>query len=152
MPVNYTPPTSVQLLPVIGVALGTAAAAIKNWDRADVVLIALDAGAHGAGVFTQNRFFAAPVAVCREHLEHDTATRALLINAGNANAGNGRQGIVIYRRTRGAFDELVNGLWKRSHRPARGPLHEDSVKRDFQWAMRPLLNVDLVKKPKKEAA
>ena len=93
MPVNYMPPTSEQLLPVIGVALGTAAAAIKNWDRADVVLIALDAGAHGAGVFTQNRFFAAPVAVCREHLEHDTATRALLINAGNANAGNGRQGI-----------------------------------------------------------
>jgi glutamate N-acetyltransferase/amino-acid N-acetyltransferase len=93
MPVNYIPPTPDQLLPVPGVTLGAAAGGIKNWSRDDVVLIGLDAGARAAGVFTQNRFAAAPVIVCREHLARGAATRALLINAGNANAGTGRRGI-----------------------------------------------------------
>jgi glutamate N-acetyltransferase/amino-acid N-acetyltransferase len=74
------------LLPVAGVELGTAAAGIKKWTRDDVVLIALAEGSRAAGVFTQNRFCAAPVIVCREHLALG-AQRALLINAGNANAG-----------------------------------------------------------------
>ncbi len=68
MPVNYTPPRAADLLPVPGVTLGTAAAKIKNWTRDDVLLIAFDAGTVAAGVFTQNRFSAAPVAVCRRHL------------------------------------------------------------------------------------
>lgn len=101
MPVNYTPPTPGSLLPVAGVRLGTAAARIKNWERDDVVLIACDVGTVAAGVFTQNRFCAAPVSVCREHLAHQQAGasdfRALVINAGNANAGTGAQGLADAR-------------------------------------------------------
>jgi glutamate N-acetyltransferase / amino-acid N-acetyltransferase len=98
MPVNFTPPTPESLLPVAGVTLGSAAAGIKNWTRDDVVLIALSPGARAAGVFTQNRFAAAPVIVCREHLAADGETRALLINAGNANAGTGERGLADARR------------------------------------------------------
>ena len=68
MPVRYTPPRPDDLLPVKGVSLGTAPAKIKNWQRDDLLLAAFDAGAVAAGVFTQNRFAAAPVAVCRRHL------------------------------------------------------------------------------------
>ena len=99
MPVNYTPPTPESLLPVAGVELGTAAAGIKKWTRDDVVLIALAEGSRAAGVFTQNRFCAAPVIVCREHLAMGGATRALLINAGNANAGTGARGLADARTT-----------------------------------------------------
>jgi glutamate N-acetyltransferase/amino-acid N-acetyltransferase len=108
MPVNYTPPTPEQLLPVAGVELGTAAAGIKKWTRDDVVLIALAEGARAAGVFTQNRFCAAPVVVCREHLARGGATRALLINAGNANAGTGERGIADARATCAAVAQLLD--------------------------------------------
>ena len=97
MPVNYSPPAPDSLLPVPGVRLGTAAARIKNWDRDDVVLIACAPGTVAAGVFTQNRFCAAPVTLCREHLAVQLAAasdfRALVINAGNANAGTGVSGL-----------------------------------------------------------
>jgi glutamate N-acetyltransferase/amino-acid N-acetyltransferase len=99
MPVNYTPPTPESLLPVAGAELGTAAAGIKKWTRDDVVLIALAEGSRAAGVFTQNRFCAAPVIVCREHLALGGTTRALLINAGNANAGTGERGLADARTT-----------------------------------------------------
>jgi glutamate N-acetyltransferase / amino-acid N-acetyltransferase len=108
MPVNYIPPDAEQLLSVAGVRLGTAAAGIKAWERDDVVLVALDPGSNAAGVFTQNRFAAAPVEVCREHLGLQTGARALLINAGNANAGNGRQGIADARETCAAAAILLN--------------------------------------------
>jgi glutamate N-acetyltransferase / amino-acid N-acetyltransferase len=107
MPVNYTPPTPESLLPVAGVELGTAAAGIKKWARDDVVLIALAKGAHAAGVFTQNRFCAAPVIVCREHLAQGGATRALLINAGNANAGTGDRGLADARATCVAVAQML---------------------------------------------
>jgi glutamate N-acetyltransferase/amino-acid N-acetyltransferase len=94
MPVRYTPPRPQDLLPVAGVRLGTAAAKIKNWQRDDVLLVAFDEGTIAAGVFTQNRFSAAPVAVCRRHLASAaSAIRALVVNAGNANAGTGEPGI-----------------------------------------------------------
>jgi len=99
MPVNYTPPTPEQLLPVRGITLGTAAAGIKRWTRDDVLLVKLSPGSHASGVFTQNRFCAAPVIVCREYLSLARQTRALLINAGNANAGTGDAGIEAARRT-----------------------------------------------------
>src|SRR5450755_2322822 len=99
MPVNYTPPTPEQLLPVRGITLGTAAAAIKRWTRDDVLLVKLSPGSHASGVFTQNRFCAAPVIVCREHLAQRRETRALLINAGNANAGTGDAGLAAARLT-----------------------------------------------------
>ena|SRR5690242_17233147 len=101
MPVNYTPPTAESLLPVPGIALGTAAARVKNWDRDDVVLVIADPGTVAAGVFTQNRFCAAPVIVSREHLAAQRARRldfrALVVNAGNANAGTGEPGLADAR-------------------------------------------------------
>ena len=102
MPVNYTPPTADSLLAVPGIALGTAAAKIKRWDRDDVVLVVAEPGTVAAGVFTQNRFCAAPVAVSRAHLEAQRQRRldfrALVINAGNANAGTGDAGVTATRR------------------------------------------------------
>ena len=82
--------------PVPGVALGAAAAKIKKWDRNDVLLVVCDPGTVAAGVFTQNRFCAAPVTVCREHLARQHSRRrmrALIVNAGNANAGTGDAGL-----------------------------------------------------------
>src|SRR5512143_1447453 len=93
MPVRYTPPSPDDLLPVPGVRLGTAAAKIKSWSRDDVLLVALDEGTVASGVFTQNRFCAAPVTVCRRHLAGEGRVRALVVNAGNANAGTGERGI-----------------------------------------------------------
>jgi len=94
MPVRYTPPAAADLLPVPGVTLGTAAAKIKSWARDDVLLVAFDPGTVAAGVFTQNRFCAAPVIVCRRHLgDGGSRVRALIVNAGNANAGTGASGI-----------------------------------------------------------
>jgi glutamate N-acetyltransferase/amino-acid N-acetyltransferase len=93
MPVRYTPPRPEDLLPIPGVRLGTAAAKIKNWQRDDVLLVAFDEGTIAAGVFTQNRFSAAPVTVCRRHLASGSNFRALVVNAGNANAGTGESGI-----------------------------------------------------------
>jgi glutamate N-acetyltransferase / amino-acid N-acetyltransferase len=93
MPVRYTPPAAESLLAVPGVALGTAAAKIKNWQRDDVLLMVFAPGTTAAGVFTQNRFCAAPVIVCRRHLAASGRIRALLVNAGNANAGTGSSGI-----------------------------------------------------------
>ena len=101
MPVRYTPPTAQSLLPVPGVLLGPAAGRIKKWDRNDVLLVACEAGTVAAGVFTQNRFCAAPVIVCREHLTWQHANRggmrALIVNAGNANAGTGEAGLADAR-------------------------------------------------------
>ena len=93
MPVRYRPPAPAELLPVPGVRLGTARGHIKKWERDDVLLVALNPGTHAAGVFTRNRFAAAPVQVCRSHLAQRTDVRALLFNAGNANAGTGEAGI-----------------------------------------------------------
>ena len=103
MPVNYTPPTAESLFPVPGIALGTAAAKIKNWDRDDVLLAVAEPGTVATGVFTQNRFCAAPVTVCRQHLattrERDIGFRGLVVNAGNANAGTGEAGLAAARAT-----------------------------------------------------
>ena len=107
MPVNYLPPTPEQLLPVAGAALGTAAARIKNWSRDDLVLVSLVPGTQAAGVFTQNRFCAAPVTLCREHLARAESIRALVVNAGNANAGTGDRGLADARATCSAVAELV---------------------------------------------
>jgi len=93
MPVNLTTPDRAALHPVAGVRIGTAQAGIRKAGRDDVTVFVLDAGSSVAGVFTQNRFCAAPVQVCREHLGGGHAVRALVINTGNANAGTGAQGL-----------------------------------------------------------
>jgi glutamate N-acetyltransferase / amino-acid N-acetyltransferase len=107
MPVNYIPPRPEELLAVPGVALGTAAAGIKNWKRDDLLLIELAPGSQAAGVFTQNRFCAAPVIVCRQHLGAGNAIRALVVNAGNANAGNGERGVADAMRTCAVVADLI---------------------------------------------
>jgi glutamate N-acetyltransferase / amino-acid N-acetyltransferase len=112
MPVNYTPPTAESLLPVSGIVLGAAAAKIKNWNRDDVVLVVAEAGTVAAGVFTQNRFCAAPVIVCRQHLEAQRRRaldfRALIVNAGNANAGTGDAGMAAAQATCGKAAQLAH--------------------------------------------
>jgi glutamate N-acetyltransferase / amino-acid N-acetyltransferase len=97
MPVNLVAPNPHDLHPVKGVALGIAMAGVRKANRRDLTVIALPAGAQVAGVFTQNRFCAAPVQLCRAHLEHGGAIRALVINTGNANAGTGDDGLARAR-------------------------------------------------------
>jgi glutamate N-acetyltransferase/amino-acid N-acetyltransferase len=89
------------------VRLGTAAAHIKNWQRDDVLLVAFDKGTTSAGVFTQNRFCAAPVTVCRRHLAGTGRIRALVVNAGNANAGTGESGIADANATCAAVAQTL---------------------------------------------
>ncbi len=93
MPVNLAAPVAGQLLPVAGVSIGVAQAGIKYSGRKDLLLLKLDEGANVAGVFTTNRFCAAPVTVAREHLAANKGVRALVVNTGNANAGTGAQGM-----------------------------------------------------------
>ncbi|MEK7736844.1 MAG: bifunctional ornithine acetyltransferase/N-acetylglutamate synthase, partial [Pseudomonadota bacterium] len=98
MPVNYATPSVSSLHPVAGVRLGIAEAGIRKTNRRDLTLIELASGSHVAGVFTQNKFCAAPVQVCQQHLAgHDV--RALLINTCIANAGTGEPGLVAARAT-----------------------------------------------------
>ena len=76
--------------------MGIAEAGIKKANRKDLLVMTLAPGSQVAGVFTLNRFCAAPVQVCREHLAHDGAKgeiRALVVNTGNANAGTGERGM-----------------------------------------------------------
>ena len=107
MPVNLTPPVAAQLLPVAGVSLGVTAANIKRENRKDLLVMQLSEGARVAGVFTQNRFCAAPVIVAREHLAQPDGIRALLVNTGNANAGTGEQGMQDARTTCAALAGLL---------------------------------------------
>ena len=107
MPVNLNPPVAAQLLPVAGVMLGIAEANIKRENRRDLLVIQLCDGARVAGVFTKNRFCAAPVIVAREHLAIDTSIRALVVNTGNANAGTGEQGLQDARDTCAALASLL---------------------------------------------
>ncbi|WP_119288058.1 bifunctional glutamate N-acetyltransferase/amino-acid acetyltransferase ArgJ [Azohydromonas sediminis] len=98
MPVNLTAPDPASLHPVAGVRLGIAMAGVRKAHRRDLTVIALDEGAVVAGVFTTNRFCAAPVQVCREHLAAGgSGIRALVINTGNANAGTGDDGLARAR-------------------------------------------------------
>ncbi|HET7833040.1 MAG TPA: bifunctional glutamate N-acetyltransferase/amino-acid acetyltransferase ArgJ [Gallionella sp.] len=107
MPVNLTPPVAAQLLPVPGVTLGVAAAGIKRAERKDLLVMQLCDDARVAGVFTQNRFCAAPVIVAREHLAQGEGIRALVVNTGNANAGTGEQGLRDARTTCAALAGLL---------------------------------------------
>jgi len=97
MAVNLSPPRPEDLLPVRGVRLGVTEAGIRRSGRKDLLLIALAEGTKVAGVFTQNRFCAAPVQVAKEHLASGRPTRALVVNTGNANAGTGTHGIAAAR-------------------------------------------------------
>ena len=105
MSVNLVPPIAAQLHPVQGLRIGVTQAGIRKAGRKDLTVVLIDEGASVGGVFTQNRFCAAPVQICRQHLAATQAKpedkplgvsqgiRALLINTGNANAGTGEEGL-----------------------------------------------------------
>jgi glutamate N-acetyltransferase/amino-acid N-acetyltransferase len=106
MAVNLAAPRAADLHPVAGVRIGVAEAGIRKANRKDLTVFLLEPGAQVAGVFTKNRFCAAPVQVCREHLAQGDI-RALVINTGNANAGTGEDGLVRARTTCVAMARLL---------------------------------------------
>ncbi|HNZ90324.1 MAG TPA: bifunctional glutamate N-acetyltransferase/amino-acid acetyltransferase ArgJ [Acidovorax sp.] len=111
MPVNLLAPVAADLHPIAGVRIGVAEAGIRKAHRKDLTVFLLDEGASVAGVFTQNRFCAAPVQVSREHLANlggGQAIRAMVINTGNANAGTGADGLVRARATCIALARQLN--------------------------------------------
>jgi glutamate N-acetyltransferase/amino-acid N-acetyltransferase len=107
MPVNLTAPDPKQLHAVPGLTLGVAMAGVRKANKRDLVVMCLAEGSAVAGVFTRNRFCAAPVQVCREHLALPTPIRALLINTGNANAGTGDDGLTRARRSCAALAQRL---------------------------------------------
>ena len=107
MPVNLKRPDPNALHAVAGVELGWAEAGIRKPNRKDLLVVRIAAGAGVAGAFTRNRFCAAPVQVCREHLAARNGVRALVINTGNANAGTGEPGMESARRTCSALSALI---------------------------------------------
>jgi glutamate N-acetyltransferase / amino-acid N-acetyltransferase len=106
MPVDLTAPLASSLLAIDGLRIGVTEAGIRKANRKDLTVVLIDEGASVAGVFTQNRFCAAPVQVCREHLALSqcnntpaSGIRAMVINTGNANAGTGEDGLMRARST-----------------------------------------------------
>jgi glutamate N-acetyltransferase / amino-acid N-acetyltransferase len=106
MPVNLTAPLASSLHDIAGLRIGVTEAGIRKANRKDLTVVLIDEGASVAGVFTQNRFCAAPVQICREHLQLSQKTanlsdgiRAMVINTGNANAGTGEDGLMRARST-----------------------------------------------------
>jgi glutamate N-acetyltransferase/amino-acid N-acetyltransferase len=98
MAVNLPPPDPQALLPVAGVELGVAMAGVKRAGRKDLLVMRLAPGAAVAGVFTRNRFCAAPVILAKRHLAAARGVRALVVNTGNANAGTGKDGLARAQR------------------------------------------------------
>ncbi|CAA2108113.1 bifunctional glutamate N-acetyltransferase/amino-acid acetyltransferase ArgJ [Variovorax paradoxus] len=99
MPVNLSAPDPAALFAVPGVRIGVAEAGVRKANRKDLTVVLIDEGSAVGGVFTQNRFCAAPVQVCRDHLALDHGIRAMVINTGNANAGTGEDGLMRTRAT-----------------------------------------------------
>lgn len=106
MPVNLNAPLASSLYDIAGLRIGVAEAGIRKANRKDLTVVLMDEGSSVAGVFTQNRFCAAPVQICREHLQisqqniaPSAGIRAMLINTGNANAGTGEDGLMRARST-----------------------------------------------------
>ena len=108
MPVNLTAPDPLSLFPVPGLRIGIAEAGIRKANRKDLTVVLIDEGAAVGGVFTQNRFCAAPVQVCRTHLAAGFGIRAMVINTGNANAGTGQDGLMRTHQTCVALARHLN--------------------------------------------
>ncbi|MBC7995177.1 MAG: bifunctional glutamate N-acetyltransferase/amino-acid acetyltransferase ArgJ [Rhizobacter sp.] len=108
MPVNLTAPDPNALYPVPGVQLGITMAGVRKANRRDLTVITLAEGSQVAGVFTANRFCAAPVQLCRKHLAAAIGPRALVINTGNANAGTGEDGLMRAFSTCVSVAQLLN--------------------------------------------
>ena len=97
MAVNLEPPRPEDLLTIAGVRLGVAESGIRKKDRKDLVVVELAEGTRVAAVFTRNKYCAAPVIVCREHMVGKWKVRALVVNTGVANAGTGETGLANAR-------------------------------------------------------
>ena len=112
MPVKLTAPQATSLLPIRGIQLGFAKAHVRKPDRKDVLVMTLTEGSRVAGVFTLNRFCAAPVILCKDYLAQDNikkqGVRALLINTGCANAGTGEDGLSRAKQSCEALGKLLN--------------------------------------------
>lgn len=107
MPVNLVATPASELHPVPGVRWGITEAGVRKAHRKDLAVMLLGEGSAVGAVFTQNRFCAAPVQVCREHLAQGFGVRAMVINTGNANAGTGEDGLVRARSTCIALARLL---------------------------------------------
>ncbi|NYT78738.1 bifunctional glutamate N-acetyltransferase/amino-acid acetyltransferase ArgJ [Alcaligenaceae bacterium] len=107
MAVNLHIPPESSIFPVKGLEIGIAEAGIRKAGRRDLTVFKLDAGSSVAGVFTLNRFRAAPVQVCETHLATGIDIRALVINTGNANAGTGETGLQAAKQTCVALAEQM---------------------------------------------
>ncbi len=108
MPVNLQATPADRLLAVPGVRWGITEAGVRKAGRKDLSVMLLDEGSVVGAVFTQNRFCAAPVQLCRQHLAGGGhAVRALMINTGNANAGTGQEGL---DRARACCQSLADQL------------------------------------------
>ncbi len=108
MPVGLTAPVAQDIKPVAGIEIGVVQAGIRKTGRYDLTVMRFALGTQVAGVFTRNRFCAAPVQVCREHLALSQDVRAIVINTGNANAGTGQPGMVAAKRSCQALASLLS--------------------------------------------
>src|SRR5690625_439076 len=99
MAVNLNIPNKADIFPVPGVEIGIASAGIRKAGHRDITVFQLAPGSSVAGVFTKNRYRAAPVQVCEQHIRTEKDIRALVINTGNANAGTGAPGLEDTERT-----------------------------------------------------
>jgi glutamate N-acetyltransferase/amino-acid N-acetyltransferase len=107
MAVNLHIPADHEIYPIAGIEIGVTEAGIRKADRRDLTVFRLSEGTSVAGVFTRNRFRAAPVTVCERHLASTTGIRALVINTGNANAGTGETGLQAAEQTCAALGALL---------------------------------------------
>ncbi|MGE8591035.1 MAG: bifunctional glutamate N-acetyltransferase/amino-acid acetyltransferase ArgJ [Alcaligenes sp.] len=107
MAVNLQIPSESEIFPVAGVEIGVTEAGIRKANRRDLTVFRLAEGTSVAGVFTRNRFCAAPVQVCQAHLAAGGPISALVINTGNANAGTGEEGLKKARDTCDALGQLL---------------------------------------------
>jgi len=107
MAVNLQIPSESEIFPVAGVEIGVTEAGIRKANRRDLTVFRLAEGTSVAGVFTRNRFCAAPVQVCQAHLAAGGPISALVINTGNANAGTGEEGLKKAKDTCDALGKLL---------------------------------------------
>ena len=107
MPVNLSAPNAATLFPIAGVRIGVVEAGVRKQGRKDVSVFLLEPGSSVGGVFTTNRFCAAPVQICQSNLSQGAEIRAMVINTGNANAGTGADGLARARATCDALSQRL---------------------------------------------
>ena len=107
MPVNIKAPKNNALHSISGIKLGIAEAEIRYKLKKDLLIISIDSGAVVSGIFTKNKFTAAPVIIAKDHLKINSSPRAIIVNTGSANAGTGEDGL---KNARAVCELLANEL------------------------------------------